>query len=385
METFMLIALVPVIWAILARLVFKASFTWLETGAQIVAVCVITGIVTAAGMYGQTADFEVWNGQVTDKKREHGSYVESYSCNCRSVSSGSGKNKTTSTVCDTCYRDHYTVEWYLKSTIGNIRIDYLDRTSRSVYSTKDPKAYTAAFKGEACSRTKGYTNYIKAVPESLFNEVDLKLNEQFAAMIPAYPTVHSIYKVNRVIPVGVNVPGIAKMNKLLSDELRTIGAKKQANIIVVFANTADQSYRYALERAWLGGKKNDVIVILGTPEYPAVAWVDTITLGENSGNEMMTVQMRDQLMALPAADDHELTVGTIAGVVTQYFDRKAMADYEYLEDEITPPTWVIVTALVLAVLVSIGLTWYFHNNDPFGNSRSFSRRYRTGHRFKFRK
>jgi len=40
-----------------------------------------------------------------------------------------------------------------------------------------------------------------------------------------------------------------------------------------------------------------------------------------------------------------------------------MKDYEYLKDDIQPPTWVIILAIIIAFGMSIGLTFYFHRNE----------------------
>jgi hypothetical protein len=368
METFYLILFVPAVVALFARLKFKASITWPETGVQILVISIVLGIVWMAGSWSQTADTEIWNGQVTKKTRDHGHYVRSYDCNCYQSCSGSGDSRSCHQVCQTCYEDHYTVDWFLSSTIGKIRLKYRDSTSRRVYNEADPANYTAAYVGEPCSGEFSYTNYIKAVPDSLFNmsAADFK---NFIPLVPQYPTVYGKYHVDHVITMGLSVPDIRDWNDYLAGKLRKLGPASQANIIIVLVNTADQTYRHALETAWLGGKKNDIIVIAGVTNYPKVDWVDTITLGQNSGNGLMTVKIRDDIMALDTIENGQAVIDTIAANVANHFDRKPMADFEYLKDDIQPATWVVVTAFILAFLLSAILTWVFHVYDPFGSNR----------------
>ena len=370
METFYLILLVPVVVALIARLAFKASITWPETGIQILSVSIILGIVWAAGSWSQTHDTEIWNGEVTKKTREHDQYTESYKCRCHQSCSGSGDSRSCHEVCSTCYREHYTVDWFLDSTIGTIRLQKLDRTSRSVYKTPDPADYIAAYVGEPCSDTRGYTNYIKAVPDSLFNMADAEY-EQFDSLIPSYPTVYGKYHVDHVITMGMgsNVE-IRDWNNYLAGKLKKLGPASQANVIVILVNTADQTYRHALETAWLGGKKNDVIVLAGVTNYPQIDWVDTITLGQNADNGLMTVKIRDELTALGSIESGQAFIDVIATNVAQHFDRKPMADFEYLKDDIQPATWVVTTAFIIAFLLSAVLTWVFHVYDPFGSGGS---------------
>ncbi len=378
METFYLILLVPVIVALVVRLKFKMTITWAETAAQIGIVSLILGLVWFAGSWSQTHDTEIWNGEVNSKHRVEDSYIESYQCNCYSSCSGSGSSRSCHQVCSTCFRTHYTVDWYLKSTIGKIRLQYLDRLSRRVYKTPDPANYTAAYVGEPCSSENGYTNYIKAVPDSLFNMADATY-EQFDSLIPAYPTVYGKYHVDHVITMGVgNKLAIQEWNDYLAEKTKKLGPARQANVILVLVNTADQTYRHALETAWLGGKKNDVIVIAGVTNYPTIDWVDTITLGQNTGNGLMTVKIRDELTALGSIENHVAVIDVIGATIMKHFDRKPMADFEYLKDDIQPATWVVITAFILAFLLSAGLTWVFHVYDPFGsgNSRRRFRRFR---------
>lgn len=378
METFYLILLVPVVVALIARLVFKASITWPETAAQIVIVSLILTAVWFAGNYAQTHDTEIWNGEVAAKIRHHGQYTESYQCRCRTSCSGSGSNRSCHQVCSTCYREHYTVDWFLKSNIGKIRLKYRDTTSRRVYKEADPANYTAAYVGEPCSLAFSYTNYIKAVPDSLFNMADAQY-EQFDSLIPAYPTVYGKYHVDHVITMGMGDKlEIGDWNNYLAGKLKKLGPANQANIIIVIVNTADQTYRHALETAWLGGKKNDIIVIIGSTDYPFISWVDTITLGQNSGNSLMTVKMRDNLMmvrTLKGLGDPQGIIDIIGDTVGAHFDRKPMSDFEYLKDDIQPATWVVITAFILAFALSVGLTWVFHVFDPFGSNYGRRRYY----------
>lgn len=367
METFYLILLVPVVVALIARLAFKASITWPETAAQILIASLILTAVWFAGSYSQTHDTEIWNGEVTKKTRHHDDYVRSYECRCYTTCSGSGDSRSCTEHCSTCYEDHYTVEWYLDTTIDKVRLKYRDSTSRRVYDEPDPASYTAAYVGEPCSATFSYTNYIKAVPDSLFN-TEAAEYAQFDSLIPSYPEVYGKYHVDHVITMGMgsNVE-IRDWNNYLAGKLKKLGPASQANVIVILVNTADQTYRHALETAWLGGKKNDVIVMAGVTNYPQIDWVDTITLGQNADNGLMTVKIRDELTALGSIESGQAFIDVVATNVAQHFDRKPMADFEYLKDDIQPATWVVTTAFIIAFLLSAVLTWVFHVYDPFGS------------------
>ena len=114
MEALLILLLFPLVWPFIAKRIWHTTINYQEMGLQIVIVTAVTAGVWQLGIYGQTTDTEVWTGKVTAKDRDHGSYVESYDCNCRSVSCGKG---CTTSKCDTCYRDHYTVDWTADTTV----------------------------------------------------------------------------------------------------------------------------------------------------------------------------------------------------------------------------------------------------------------------------
>lgn len=363
MNLLMLLLLFPVIWPFIAKRIWNHKITWTELGLNIFGVVLLVTITYSAGKYGQTVDHEVWNGQITAKERIHDTYEQSYDCNCVESCSGSGSSRSCSTTCSTCYETHYTVEWTADTTAGrNITFDSKDSTWRSVYKSPDPASYVKCKVGEPAALEHRYTNYVQAVPRSLFND-DSNIAEQFAGNVPAYPRVHSFYKINRVLDVGSGLPAafISQLNTKISESLRLLGPSKQANIIVILTGIDDPTYRYAVENAWLGGEKNDVVFFIGVDKDNKVTWTDTMTWALNSGNELFHVKTRDALKTVemtPAA-----ITETVSKLVAKHYDRPQMADYEYLADEIDPPTWALVLCLIFAFGGSIGLSILFQRTD----------------------
>lgn len=326
---------------------FKKGFDLKEASIQLIASWGIGAIVLLIGSMMATSDYEILNGKVLNKTRVHDYWEESYDCFCTTNSDGIQS-------CQTCYRDHYTVDWDVKCSTGNVGIKRLDWESRRVYNEPDPLPYKKAYKGEFCATTKSFKNYIKAAGNSLFNlDNNLDYSEY---SVPAYPEVHSYYKVNRVF-------GFGKLNKELNDilnsTLRTLGATKQANIVLIGSNY-DEEYRYAVEQKWLGGKKNDVIVLVGI-NGKLIDWVDTITLGSNLGNELMTVKMHDDIMSLKKVSKD--IAGVITGTIERYFDRKPMQEFEYLKDDIKPSIWLIILSILLCISCNVGIFFYFNRNS----------------------
>lgn len=321
----------------------------------------------------KTSDTQVLNGQVTGKTREHGHYLRPYECNCtmQTTCSGTGANQSCSTtrVCQTCYEDRYTVNWDCQSTIGSFRIDALDWSSRSVYDEPDPNRYTRIFNGEPVSRTNSYTNYIKAVPSSLFRPAQETLRTQFASMIPTYPDrIHDIYRINRVVGVGLSVPNAAQWNQALSEMLKTLGPSHQVNAVVVFAKTDDPNYFHALQDAWINGKKNDVVLVVGVDSLSqAPLWVDVMALTKNS---LFQVKLADRIRGLNSLTP-DTVVPALSETIHSDFQRRPMADFKYLEAEIDPPAW-LMWLTVLSIIGAYAVFWVYVFRHP--NARDYSLR-----------
>lgn len=316
--------------------------------AGILITCMCFFISTGA----KSHDTEIWNGQVTGKSREHGTYEESYQCNCRTITHRNSDGTTSSrTECDTCYRTHYTVEWTAHSTVGNFQIRKLDETSRSVYSARDPMRYVNTKVGDPAASAHSYINYVQAVPNSLFTPAAADLKKQFAGLIPKYPDrIYDLYNVNRFVSPGWAPSDADLWNQDISNSLRELGPKKQVNLIVVVAKTNDVNYEYALRDAWEGANKNDVVLIIGSTEYPKIDFVRVLSWTKN---EAFKIQLRDAVMDKGTID--RSIVQMCAQQIDKNFERRHMKEFAYLEGEIDPPDWLIYALLVLLIGGAIGM------------------------------
>ena len=355
---FLLTLVGPVAVAVFAKVYYRHEISKRETVAQL-AIGVAFGIIVSMMFsYGQMHDTEVITGQVIEKHRDEDSYQESYSCNCRTVTTG----KTSTTTCSTCWRTVYTVDWYLESTIGNIDIDSESSYSSSVWSTPNPTNFVNAKIGEACSSTRSYINYIKASPDSLFNSKEFR-NKEYDEIIPSYPRLHSVYKIDHALSAddAVSRTELAKWTHAIREQLKTSDIETNPNILFVFTSTTDRNYRYALERKWLGGKKNDLVVVIGAPSYPKATWAEVITLGGTSGNELTAVKVRRAIEGQNL--DPVKTTNKVFSVVERNFDMKSIDDFEYLEDEQQISFWQGFFIVLISIIVSIIVSIIFSNNS----------------------
>jgi len=230
-----------------------------------------------------------------------------------------------------------------------------------VYLYPNPKAYTNCAVGQPAAANHSYTNYVQAVPQSIFAE--RASADDFPGKIPNYPHVYNYYQVDHVLNVDSELTAgmVAVLDKRIDHILKTLGAAKEANIIVVLTEIDDPSYRYAVEQTWLGGKKNDIVIFIGL-DGMTITWVDIMTWALNTGNELFHVTMRDGISNMKILNFEQLAP-FIGKTVSELYDRPMMKDYEHLESEIVPPTWILILALLLGYGGGAALVWYFHVND----------------------
>lgn len=309
----------------------------------ITTILILAGYFTSIGF--SVGDVEILNGEVLSKERVHGSYQRTYDCRCRQVCPGTGKNQSCRQECDTCYEDHYTVKWNCQTTVGDYEIDSKDWTSQLVYALPNPDRWTIIKPGDPASRRHTYTNYVQAVPNTLFSPINQTLKDRFASLIPAYPDqVYDFYRNDHFVLAGYSTPDYAQWNHDLGMMLRKLGPQKQVNVIVVLARTADANYEYALRDAWDGANKNDVVLIIGSEQFPKIDFVRVISWTKN---ELFKVELRDRIQELQTVQ-REKIISTLQDQIMKNFERRKMAEFKYLESDIDPPDWVIV---VLAVLI----------------------------------
>jgi hypothetical protein len=355
MAFFLIVLAVPLLVAV-ASFVFLDGVSWKEFGLQVLASLVVAGSSAGIVSCANTHDVEVWNGRVAKKWHEHVSCEHSYTCNCRSESCG--KNCST-TVCDTCYEHSYDVSWRLSTSNGE-QLE-IDRVSRQ--GLVEPPRWTTTKVGEPSSVTHSYDNYVKAAPDTLFRHQGLK--QKYAASLPAYPQdVYDYYRINRLVTVGVNVPeGAAAWNTALSEANADLGAPRQANIIVVLVKDKPDDWYYALEESWIGGKKNDVILVVSVDDAMKPQWATVMCW---TTNELFKVKLRDDVMN-DAVLTRDAVVADLRTNVSQYFVRKPMKDFKYLAASIVPSKVEWIVTLVVGLLIAGGLTWLFETQDVFGD------------------
>lgn len=355
MLTFFLLMILPTAVAVFAVLRFKRQVTLPEFGILLAVPALIAAIGLAIVYHCNTTDYEVWNGRVTGKDSRHVSCSHSYPCRCRPVSSGIGKNRTTTIHCDTCYEHFYDVSWYVYANTGeSITIDRVDRQGLAM-----PPRWGAAFVGESFASRHRYTNYLLANRSSVLfgGKGDV---ERFKTLIPDYPAdVHDYYHVHHVVNMGVPVNDLHSWNWLMDQINGDLGPSKQVNALLLFVKTDDPNYVLALKDAWAGGKKNGSTIVIGSLDGHKIAFVDVVSW---TPAQHYKVELRDRIMEIGTLDKRDDIARAIREETQSKFTRMHMKDYEYLMRTIEPSSTAVMVMFFLCLCVSVGLAIYMVKN-----------------------
>lgn len=355
---FFLLALATLIIPFIGKAIWPGKFTLKEMLVACIAPVLVVSIIYIGGSYSEMADTLLINGQVTDKKREEVHCRHSYDCNCyystRTWHDKTGTHTSRTKHCSTCYYHLYDVDWNVYSNISDTTsIDKLDRQG-----LQEPPRWTQVIIGEPYSKTESYQNYVKGSKASLFN-LEKYTKAEYAA-IPDEPIgIHDYYRSTHAVDMGTGVKNLSQLDAAMADVSAKLGPTKQVNVVMAFTPKS-MDYAYAIRNKWLGGKKNDVLIIIGTKTWPTVDWVQVFSW---SKNEMVNIKIRDDIMGVGTLADANVIGQIVATDVSANFVRREMKEFEYLKNEIEPSIECIWLALGLGMLVSLGLTIWFRNED----------------------
>lgn len=322
----------------------------------------VAGISAGIIYWSNTHDVEIWNGRVTDKQSERVTCAHPYCCAWTTYTYKCGKSTCTGTKCSRWCKHHpYDVDWTvytsLKERLEISRIDW--------QGVNEPPRWTQVVIGEPSSTEHSYENYIKAAPDSLFRRTKRDI-----AKMPLYPDkVFDYYRSNSMFTYGLSIDNIKDWNADLNEVNAQLGQNKQVNVTMVVVKNQPHDYFYDLEHAWIGGKKNDFIVVASVDENLRYQWVAVMSWTKN---EMSKIVVRDELM-LQGVLDRQQAVPVIAQAVNEHYVRREMKDFEYLKSSITPSATGWTVSLLIGLILQIALGIFCHKHDLFNEERPYRR------------
>lgn len=242
------------------RVLFPHEITAKELALSVLLSLVLGGFVLYLLVYGGRTNVELRHGHVVSKFKDQVSCEHSYQ-----ICTGSGNNRS----CTTYYEHSHDYDWVVRTTVGNITINRVDRQG-----VKEPPRFSKVVIGEPVTREFTYIDYLKGVNNTLLYTRNANKDREFQNLMPRYPRVYDYYRSEPVIFKGIKVDQGTKQayNAAVRSMLKTLARQKLVNTIVVVVGTERSSFGEYLKNEWRNGRKNDQVVVIGAPEFPKVSW-----------------------------------------------------------------------------------------------------------------
>ncbi len=348
----LLILFIPVVVCGVNLFVFSKEVTLKEFLLQLGAVVGSTALLLYGLSQLDLMDTQVLNGKIVNKARHEVHCRHGYPCNCVTVSCGKG---CSTTICQTCYLHSYDVDWDVYTSLGgSFSINTTD-----LQGLQEPSRWTAIQIGEPYATTGHYKNYVKGNSSTLF--IKHGFLAKYKGKIPDYPNhIYDYYHLDRVVAVGAPVADTMGWNRALEQINADLGAPKQCNVILVVVNDLPEDYFYALQEAWLGGKKNDIVIVCSQGADGRFKWVQTMAWSVNS---MVKVKISDDLMALGSLADRNKLLSTVDSDVRSFYNRKSFKEFEYLAQTAPLSSLRYILLVLFALAVAIGVSYVIDTND----------------------
>lgn len=341
------ITIVAVLTPFITKIYFPHKLTWGEISISIIISIILSITSTLIVMYGGKSNTEIMNGEVVKKSQVEVSCSHSYQ-----VCSGSGDNR----VCVTHYEHFNDYDWRVFTTVGELNIDRIDRQGKDM-----PPRFKKVVIGEHVALESSYIDYLKEQETSLLYKKNHKENSRFEKLIPRYPRVYDYYHIKPVLFSGVRVSKETRdeYNRMLTDELRSLGNQKQVNVVVVFVNTDDVEFGEYLRNEWKNGRKNDQVVVLGVTDYPKVSWGYSFGWSKN--------QKINSSIKYDINHINEVTPATLTSLVVsnvkKNFTRRPMSEFKSYLWETPVQWWKLLIVIITQLVVNIGVAVYMIRND----------------------
>lgn len=369
--------IIPFIAAAVMLIFFHKRTKWWELGIPFAAAIIVIVGFKFAGEWSATKDGEFWGGWVVEA-RYYEDWNEYIHKTCyRESCSGSGKNRTcTSVAYDCSYVDYHSEYWQVNDSNGSAhritqgsynqfvklygqRPMFVDM-HRS-YHTDDGDMYKTAWPGteatfEEVFTEHSYENRVQA-SRSVFSYRKIGEDEVASRGLFTYPEKVSLFDFPSVL--GDCGPGTDAANKRLQYHNAKLGRSKQVRMWVLCTDSGDPGFGQDQESLWVGGNKNEVVMVKGEGWVHVFSWTD---------HKEPIYETRDHVATMTTFDPVE-AVDFMAAKVGADFERKHFEDFSYLTVE--TPTWSIWVTWILVALISGGLSWWNVVNDFHDDKKSY--------------
>ncbi|MCB1193209.1 MAG: hypothetical protein H7A23_15380 [Leptospiraceae bacterium] len=273
-----------------------------------------------------------------DKKQIKVSCEHSYKCNCKTECYGSGKDRSCSRTCSTCYSHSYDYDWIIVSSIETIK-EESDKYSLGFYSIdiprvdrqgiKEPSDWTKIRLKEPMTLAHKYTNHLKNNKFSLFSSKKETEYPQYKAYKIDYPEIYNHIKISNFINVNLKSLEIHQINTYLMEVNSEVGPGLQGNLILILSKDLGTDFADFVLSEWDGGNKNDIITFVNLDLESKINWVYIHCLAEYS---IFEISLRNKLLDYknPILSEKEVKelISNIKETAFESYKRKPMADFE---------------------------------------------------------
>ena len=379
--TFLILFTVAACFALFGKALKPKTISWKETGTQICLLAIIAGIASFILYDRNLQDTEIWNGKVLKKAQEKVSCSHDYKCRCHDVCSnrtsysGSGKNRSSQTKrecheeCSTCY-EHPSGDFdWIVYTSNNEKIEIAREDAQG---KREPLRFSSVKIGEPTAVEHKYKNYLLAAPDSvLHSTVTEEQISRFKGLIPEHSKIFDYYRANQFFPIKISEIDSSDWNQKLSQINADLGARKQVNVIVMLTSLSPEFFS-VLRAEWKGGKKNDVIVVIGINNDWSPQWMETMAWSIDGG---FGTRLRQNILDLKTVQSADAVLPIISNIVDKYYQRKPMKDFQYLLSSIQPTTEQWIICFMVMIVCSGLLSWFFHRHEIFFERRKYYYRF----------
>ena len=370
MYLFYIIALLPAIIGCLL-FIFNKKISWKEWVGGTIIAFLTSAIIHGIAFYGVTADQETWSGKII-KVAHFPQWREEYRQRHTQIYyTGSGKNRRSHTrVWYTTEHATHPEHWVayanygeysenkniglplfneIKSNFGG-KIEnggkqscshggHFDGGDNNIYATHNVTGYIYPV---TCK--KYFENRIKAAP-SVFSFVKVPSDA------PVYPWPENPDWMHSGRLIGVNGIDLRKFDIMNSN----LGPTKKINLIMIGFNSPDSMLGQLQEAAWIGGRKNDLVLCYGY-EGTNVLWSSVFGWSEK---EICKRNLETLILNNPINNE---ILPLISKEIVENYTKKEWKKFSYIS--IDPPRWSYIT-LFIVMFITQGLFWIWAHVNEF--------------------
>lgn len=330
----LVLILLPTAVLLFAR--YRCRVTMAEiTAGEVAIIAALNGALVVAGYHyiknASMTDTEFWNGRIVDKQKNRQSCCHSYT-----VCTGTGKT----TVCTTHYRHSHDWSWDLALSTGDVV--HTKRCSRGA----PPPLWTSAQVGDPATVERTYQNYLRAGKGSLYQSSSGPVD------LPPYPSVHTLYRANKALNLGVGGITMGSWDAALAELNAELNMDQHldVNVMVVFTPHSP-SIVPALESHWGGVRQNDAVFVFGVDKDLKIEWAEGMVVPGT--NERLKTEIRHRLPGIPVKDLYP----EIASLVKHHWRWEGVDHLRYLASQ-AKPTWGGILFLTLVSVLLNGFLWH---------------------------